>query len=227
MPNIILSGAAASCLDLQGAESTTLSVTKQGCLNYMAGHNTWSLIDTNREAAGAPSQWGQLLAFFCQCSRQSLTSCFDQLLHPACSNVMRFSVGPQQQQPQSQVHHTRTAHGGPPFLLLLGQVPVLPRLGLGQRQDAPLQQGGPLGQSGLQLDGCQPQLVAVLRMTEAGLGYVGGITGVALGAGVAAVQGEVEQPEAGEAAVRLQAFGDALQAAHQLLTCRHMQHWLA
>lgn len=140
---------------------------------------------------------------------------------------MHFSAGPQEQQPQSQVYDTGTAHGSPPLLLLLGQVPVLPRLGLGQRQDAPLQQGGLPGQSGLQLDGCQPQLVAVLGVAEAGLCHVGGVTGVALGAGVAAVQGEVEQPEAGEAAVGLQAFGDALQAAHELLACRHMQQWSA
>lgn len=100
---------------------------------------------------------------------------------------MRFSTRPQQQQPQSQVHHTRTAHGVPPLLLFPGQLGVVTRLGLGQSQDAPLKKSRTLLPGGLQLDGCQPQLVAVLGVAEAGFGYMGGIAGVALGAGVAPI----------------------------------------
>ena len=100
---------------------------------------------------------------------------------------MRLSTRPQQQQPERQVQHARTAHGVPPLLLRLGQLGVMAGLGLGQSQDAPLKKSCTLLPGGLQLNGCEPQLVAVLGVAETGLCYMGGITGVALCAGVATV----------------------------------------
>ena len=148
----------------------------------------------------------------------AVTGKLDKLSNPASNDVVHLRTCPQQQQPQSQVQHTRTAHSCPLCLFCFAHLLAVARVSLCQGQDPPLNEDRTLLQVGLQLDGCQPQLEAVLRVTEAGFCHVGGITGVALGACVAAVEGEIQQPEAGEAAVSFQAFGDALQTGHQLLT---------